>query len=160
MFLLCLFYDKCYSEVLLPFAHFPHLSIIPGPVNSGLVWTCFSYCSSDFHHGAGKSDGFKWLSDKWGSAWCLSQSVWDHWIPFLLVSLWDNISTLINARYETRVVFSGKRKGISRSKETGTDAEQHKFLKDKENTSSGIFFHSPSFPPGSGCAHFANVTLS
>lgn len=61
LFLLCLFYDKCYSEGLLPFAHFSQLSIIPGPVNSGLVWTCCSYCSSDFHHGAGGWDGFKWL---------------------------------------------------------------------------------------------------
>lgn len=66
LFLLCLFYDKCYSEGLLPFAHFPQLSIIPGPVNSGLVRTCFSCCSSDFHNGAGKSDGFKWLSRQVG----------------------------------------------------------------------------------------------
>lgn len=61
LFLFCLFYDKYYSEGLLPFAHFSQLSIIPGPVNSGLVWTCFSYCRSDFHHGAGKPDHFKWL---------------------------------------------------------------------------------------------------
>lgn len=62
LFLLQLFfYDKCYSEALLPFAHFSQLSIIPSPVTSGLVWTCFSCCSSGFHHGAGKSDGFKWL---------------------------------------------------------------------------------------------------
>lgn len=61
LFLLHLLYDKCYSEAVLPFAHFSQLSIISSPVNSGLVWTCLSCCSSDFHHGAGKSDGFKWL---------------------------------------------------------------------------------------------------
>lgn len=53
--------DKHHREGVLRLAHFTQLSVVPGPVRPGLVWKCLSYRSTNFHRGAGRSDGFKWL---------------------------------------------------------------------------------------------------
>lgn len=56
------------------------------------------------------SKSWRVLSNKWAPAWSLSQNFWDHPTPLPLVPLWDNISTLTIARYETRAVFTEKKK--------------------------------------------------